>query len=121
LQGTAKNFPDGSVQCRVERDDAAGGIIESAADPRTLIAMATPGRSGLNRWLVGSVAEKFLRGAANPLLLVRAGDTPVSWNMAAFKSVLVSLDGSELAESVLPIVAEMAKNLDLEIVLLRVY
>ena len=121
LEGTAKNFPGGSVRCKVERGDAADGIIEAAADPRTLIAMATHGRSGLNRWLVGSVAEKILRGAANPLLLVRAGDTPISWNMAAFKSVLVSLDGSELAESVLPIAAELAKNLDLEIVLLRVY
>ena len=37
-----------------------------------LISMATHGRSGLNRFLLGSVAEKVLRGTANPLLLVRA-------------------------------------------------
>ena len=34
--------------------------------------MATHGRSGMNRFLLGSVAEKVLRGSANPLLLVRA-------------------------------------------------
>lgn len=122
LQTIGRNFPRGAVQCRVENGNAADVIIESAAvDQGTLIAMATHGRSGLNRWLVGSVAEKILRGASNPLLLVRAGDTPVSWNIGAFKSVIVPLDGSELAESVLPTAAAIAKNLDLEIILLRVY
>jgi hypothetical protein len=37
------------------------------------------------------------------------------------KSVVVPLDGSELAESVLPTVAELAKKLSLEVVLFRAY
>ena len=41
--------------------------------------------------------------------------------MAALKSIVVPLDGSELAESVLPYAVEVAKNLDLEVTLLRVY
>jgi nucleotide-binding universal stress UspA family protein len=41
--------------------------------------------------------------------------------MAALKSVVVPLDGSELAESVLPSVEELAKQLDLDVILLRVY
>ncbi|HEX7901767.1 MAG TPA: universal stress protein, partial [Planctomycetota bacterium] len=36
-----------------------------------LIAMGTHGRSGLSRWAMGSVAEKVLRAAAVPLLIVR--------------------------------------------------
>jgi nucleotide-binding universal stress UspA family protein len=36
-----------------------------------LIAMCTHGRSGLSRWVFGSVAEKVLRGASCPVLLVR--------------------------------------------------
>ncbi len=36
-----------------------------------LIAMCTHGRSGLSRWVFGSVAEKVLRGADCPVLLVR--------------------------------------------------
>ena len=39
----------------------------------------------------------------------------------AIKSIVVPLDGSELAESVLPTVCEVAKKLDLEIVLCRAY
>ena len=36
-----------------------------------LIAMCTHGRSGLSRWVYGSVADKVLRGARCPVLLVR--------------------------------------------------
>ena len=36
-----------------------------------LIAMCTHGRSGLKRWVYGSVADKVLRGAKCPVLLVR--------------------------------------------------
>jgi nucleotide-binding universal stress UspA family protein len=86
-----------------------------------LIAMATHGRSGMNRFLLGSVAEKVLRGSANPLLLVRATEQSKADGEAVFKSVLVPLDGSELAESVIPMMAGVAKALDLEVVLFRAY
>jgi nucleotide-binding universal stress UspA family protein len=123
LERVAKNFPIGSVQCTVRRGNAAEAIIESAAAERqTLIAMATHGRSGLDRWLLGSVAEKVLRAASNPTLVVRAKEEKnLAWGMAALKSVLVPLDGSELAENVLPSVEELAKKLDLEVTLLGVY
>jgi nucleotide-binding universal stress UspA family protein len=123
LEPVAKNFPIGSVQCTVRKGNAAEAIIESAAvDKQTLIAMATHGRSGLDRWLVGSVAEKVLRGATNSTLVVRAkeGKNPI-WEMATLKRVIVPLDGSELAEGVLPSVEELAKKLDLEVTLLGVY
>ena len=37
-----------------------------------LIAMSTHGRSGVGRWVYGSVADKILRGSQIPVLLVRA-------------------------------------------------
>lgn len=37
-----------------------------------LIAMSTHGRSGLGRWVYGSIADKVLRGSTIPVLLVRA-------------------------------------------------
>jgi len=123
LEQVAKNFPIGKVQCTVRRGNAAEAIIESAAaENQTLIAMATHGRSGLDRWLLGSVAEKVLRGATNSTLVVRAkeGKNPI-WEVATLKRVIVPLDGSELAESVLPSVEELAKKLDLEVTLLGVY
>jgi nucleotide-binding universal stress UspA family protein len=67
------------------------------------------------------VAEKVLRGTANPLLLVRAKQNAKSEGEAALRSIIVALDGSELAGSVLPLAAGLAKHLDLDVVLLRAY
>lgn len=37
-----------------------------------LIVICTRGRSGISRWLMGSVADRVVRGATVPVLLVRA-------------------------------------------------
>ena len=42
-----------------------------------LIAMSTHGRSGIGRWLLGSVAEKVVRHSEKPVLLLRARETDV--------------------------------------------
>lgn len=122
LQQVARNFPTGATQCRVEHGRPAEVIIAAAGgDKSTMIGMATHGRSGLQRWLMGSVAEKVLRGSSNPVLLARATEKPPDWGMAALKSVVVPLDGSELAERVLPPVEVLAGKCGLEVILLRVY
>ncbi len=122
LRGIAPIFNDATVKCTVGKGRAEEVIIEKGeADTAMLIAMATHGRSGLNRFLLGSVAEKVLRGSVNPLLLVRAADEASSEVEMAFKKVIVPLDGSPLAESVLPMVAGVAKKLDIEVVLFRAY
>ena len=121
LRGVATTIAGTDVRCSVEKGRAEDTIIEKAATDKTmLITMATHGRSGLNRFLLGSIAEKVLRGTVNPLLLIRAGDEK-SEGEAMLKSIIVPLDGSELAEAVLPIVADMARILDLEIELFRTY
>lgn len=121
LRGVATTIAGTNVRCSVEKGRAEDTIIEKAATDKTmLITMATHGRSGLNRFLLGSIAEKVLRGTVNPLLLIRAGDEK-SQGEAMLKSIIVPLDGSELAEAVLPIVADMAKKVDLEIELFRTY
>ena len=122
LRGIATTFPDTDVKCSVERGKPEDIIIEKAGtDKSMLITMATHGRSGLNRFLLGSVAEKILRGTANPLLLVRATEEAKSAGAAMFKSIIVPLDGSELAEGVLPMVTDLAKKLELDVELFRAY
>lgn len=122
LEGVARSFTGRKVTCVVEQGQADQIIIEKAAgDKETLIGMATRGRSGIHRWLMGSVAEKVLRGATNPLLLVRGDEEGKSDGAATLKSIVVPLDGSKLAETVLPRAVELAKKLSLEIVLTRAY
>lgn len=43
-----------------------------------LIAMSTHGRSGIGRWLLGSVAEKVVRHSEVPVLLLRSHKMEVS-------------------------------------------
>ena len=122
LGRVAGTFPGSNAKISVERGRAEEAIIaKGETDKAMLITMATHGRSGLNRFLLGSIAEKVLRGTANPLLLVRATEGARSDGEATLKSIIVPLDGSELAESVLPMVAGLAKKLDLEIELFRAY
>jgi nucleotide-binding universal stress UspA family protein len=121
LRAVAAEFPGIKIICTVERGDPAEVIIErAAADKGTLIVMATHARSGVNRWIMGSVAEKVLRGSESTMFLVRAGED-LATSAIPIRTVVVPLDGSELAESVLPTVVEIAKCLDLEVVLYRAY
>lgn len=118
----AKTFLGAEVTCTVEKGRADRVIIEKAErDSRTLITMATHGRSGLSRYLMGSVAEKVLRGTTNPLLLVRATQEEKSAGEATVKNIIVPLDGSKLAESVIPMAVAVANTLELEVVLFRAY
>jgi nucleotide-binding universal stress UspA family protein len=122
LRSVASTFAEVDVKCTVEKGIPAEAIIEKAtADRTTLISMATHGRSGIRRWLLGSVAEKVLRGATNPLLLIRAAEAAKTEGEATLRAVIVPLDGSELAERALPTVAELAMQLKLEVILFRAY
>ncbi|MCK5577186.1 MAG: universal stress protein [Dehalococcoidales bacterium] len=89
-----------------------------------LIIMATHGRSGINRWAMGSVAYKVLRASNVPVWLVRAGvSEEIIEDRSASGKILVPLDGSREAEVVLPHVEALAKQWGaelVEVVLLRV-
>jgi nucleotide-binding universal stress UspA family protein len=122
LNTIARSFDGSQVQCFVANGKAEEIIIEKAGgEANTLIVMATHGRSGLQRWLLGSVAEKVLNGANNHLLLVRASERGKTDGQAALKTMVVALDGSPLAEKVLPHVVDLAKNMKLKVVFIRAY
>jgi len=122
LQHMSKTFPGIVVGWSVGRGNPAEIVIEKAGNERnTLIVMATHGRSGVDRWLLGSVVEKVLRGTSNALLVVRATADGKTEGESPITRVIVPLDGSPLAEKVLPTVAVLAKQLEFETVLLRAY
>lgn len=61
------------VTTRVLVGEASSTILDYARDHAIdLVALATHGRSGVQRMLLGSVADKLLRGAATPVLVTRA-------------------------------------------------
>lgn len=124
LRNIAASFSDpAAVSCSVRIGKAAEIIVEvGATEMDTLIVMATHGRSGVRRWLLGSVAERVLRGACNDVLLIRTIEQIERKEGAPdLKRVVVPLDGSELAENAVPCAVELAKKMNLEVILLRVY
>jgi nucleotide-binding universal stress UspA family protein len=102
---TQLDAPDLPVQTLWGTGDPATAIVNWAAQdpPRRRIAMTTHGRSGLGRWVFGSVAEKVLQGASVPLLLVRMQEDEAIRRLPArpYRALLVPLDGSALAEHAL--------------------
>lgn len=95
-------------------------ILDFAEEQRPdLIAMATHGRSGLRRAVLGSVATHVLSSTAFPLLLVRPRDetTPQA---VSFTDVIVPLDTSALSEAALPIAQHIARSLGLNMRLVTV-
>jgi nucleotide-binding universal stress UspA family protein len=64
-----------SARSEVLLGQPAEEIIDYAKEENAdLIIMCTHGRSGLGRWLFGSVTEKVLRGAKTPVLVIRPED-----------------------------------------------
>ena len=63
LTNVARSFPGNAIERTVAKGAIETVVLNKAeADKGTLIAMATHGRSGLTRWLLGSIAEKVLLG-----------------------------------------------------------
>ena len=61
----------------VQLEVISGRPSDSIADYATknevdLIVIATHGRSGISRWVLGSVADRVMRSACVPVLMVRA-------------------------------------------------
>ena len=122
-----------SVTTSAHEGDAASLIVNEAAnDPNTLIAMSTHGRSGITRWVLGSVADKVLRAAGNSLMIIRArpqeGFSPglvatrsERWSTSVqIDTLVVPVDGSPMAEEVLPHVTAMSKAIGAKVSLVRV-
>jgi nucleotide-binding universal stress UspA family protein len=83
-----------------------------------LVVMTTHGRGGLERAWLGSVAEALVRLSPVPVLLVRPAAAAVP---AAFRRILVPLDGSAMGEAVLEHAARLARlDPGAELVLLQV-
>ena len=105
------------VESAVAFGDPADWIIASAGDA-DLIVMTTHGRGAGGRALFGSVADRVARHAPVPTLLVRGHDAAAGPPQVA--RVIVTLDGSALADRALPVAASVARDLGVPIHLLWV-
>ncbi|MDQ6601706.1 MAG: universal stress protein [Chloroflexota bacterium] len=92
-----------------EGGDTAGRIVDHAAEMKSdLVVLCAHGRSGLGRWLFGSIAQKVIAVGIAPVLMVlpTAGTEP---RPPMLKQILLPLDGTPDAETALPLAADLAR------------
>ncbi|MFO7679484.1 MAG: universal stress protein [Chloroflexota bacterium] len=100
-----------------ETGSIAESIITYAQEQAIhLIVISSHGRSGLSRWVYGSVTEKVLRQACCAILVIREQVEEVR---GVFRKIMVCLDGSPLAEQVLDPALTLAQCGQAEVILLR--
>ena len=111
-----------TVKSELLNGHPAEQILDFAEKERIdLIVIATQGRSGIQRWVLGSVADKVVNAAKQPVLLIRArGVHHHKVDKVKTSKILLTLDGSKESEAVIPYVQELATRLKAEVILLRV-
>ncbi|CAN5707715.1 hypothetical protein BH18ACI1_BH18ACI1_07440 [soil metagenome] len=84
-----------------------------------LIIMSTRGKFEIGQMLSTSIAQRVVEKTKTPILLVRPTD---NWRSrrSGYKNLLVSLDGSEAAEQVLPYIRTFANKFASKVLLLSV-
>lgn len=126
LAEVAQRLIDQGAQARfvIAEGLAADAIVAAAREQKAgLVAMTTHGRSGIARFVLGSVTEKVVRGCQVPVLVIHSFESaggPAKPDEQPFRKILVPLDGSDTSMAVLAPVAELAKVYGSDVLLLHV-
>jgi nucleotide-binding universal stress UspA family protein len=115
------------VSGKVGSGRIAETILEVAQGERaSMIAMTTHGRSGLPRWIMGSVAEKVVQASPVPVLLVRSfwsepggSERQATAEEMAIRKILVPVDGSATSEAAVGPTKEIAELFGAEVTVLH--
>lgn len=107
---------DVGVDAVVRRAESPADAIVGEARGTDLIVMATHGRGGLERAVLGSVAQHVVQNTRVPIFLVRPGGQRVN----ALKALLVPVDGSPGGSLALGLAVPLARASGARIVLLQV-
>jgi nucleotide-binding universal stress UspA family protein len=99
-------------------DALAEHVTQSGID---LVVLNSHARGGLARWWRGNVADDLVHRTGVPLLVTPDVEDDPGWSVDPLpRHILVALDGTPLAEQVLPAALTLAGRAGAEITLLRV-
>lgn len=113
----------GSVDVSLEADagDPSRTIVDHALRiPADLVVMGTHGRSGFERLMIGSIAEKVLRKASCPVLMVPPHVTAALPAEVRFKNILCPMDFSPSALQAFGFALDLARQADGSVTVLHV-
>jgi nucleotide-binding universal stress UspA family protein len=96
-------------------------LHEARTLPADLIVMGTHGHSGVERFLLGSVAEKTLRKATCPVLTIPPAAPDVPSSPEPFQSILCAIDFSPSSLKALEYALRLAEESGKRLTLLHVF
>jgi nucleotide-binding universal stress UspA family protein len=118
LAGLRVRLPDVRGLDLIRTGDPADAVLQVALEFNIdLIAMGAHVRSGMAKWLLGSVAQTVVRRSQLPVLLWRTGMASVR---SPLRRILVPLDGTEESRTILATVQSLGLQTGAEVVFLHV-
>ena len=121
LDGIKSRLKDVNVETMIRSGRADEQILVAVTESRArLLVVATHGRSGIGRWMYGSIAGRMLHDAPVPVVAVGPRALEKAASDVRIAHLMVPLDGSELAEAALPVARALAAKLGARITLARV-
>jgi len=111
-----------NVATLVREGPVVAGILEQArAITADLIVMGTHGRTGFDRFVLGSVAEKILQKASCPVLTVPPKHATTIGSAQGFQNILCPIDFSPSSLRALEFALSLAQESGKRLVLLHVF
>ena len=98
-------------------EQICGWALQHGAD---LTVLASHGEHGRSEWTLSSTARKLVDAVPGSLLLVPADGDRRDGSSARYRRIMVPLDGSARAESVLPIATRLARVHDADLLIVHV-
>jgi Universal stress protein UspA and related nucleotide-binding proteins len=122
LAAECRDETRGSVTTSLEKGPVVDALARFAVQHEvSLIVISSHGRGGFARAALGSVTDALIRQTNLPVLVVQPPSSYLNPHVQrSFKQILVPLDGSKLAEEILPHVVELALTNNASVTLLNV-
>ena len=120
LDGVAEDLSRGGLEVSAQVVESSPVFQITTAGEQTkgtLIVMPTRGGYSAERWPIDSVTAKVLHGTTAPVLVIPTGSSAISTGDAKPSTLIVSLDGSQEAERVLPYAASLANTMTMSLTL----
>ncbi|MEO8520863.1 MAG: universal stress protein [Acidobacteriota bacterium] len=116
---TARRASDVKVEILMRRGQVVQEILAQAKASRSdLVVIGSHGRGGVQRLVLGSVAEKVLRLATCPVLTVRRGVRQARRNRSPFETILCPTDFSVAANKAVAYARRLAQEAGAKLVLM---
>ena len=116
---TARRASDVKVEISMRKGKVVQEVLAQAKTSRSdLVVIGSHGRGGVQRLVLGSVAEKVLRLATCPVLTVRSGVRLARRSRSPFGTILCPTDFSAAANKAVAYAKRLAQEADAKLILM---